>query len=125
MLQVLEVRFMHHSISSRFRPRNEEVEGRRVDDIIDDILKRKLSPQEFPPLELVRHPDDGLIYSISNRRLFVFRVLYVKGKVQTLPGKLFSFGALRKSGVGAVGDALEYVQWRRAPPTHNCSHEFH
>ena len=33
---------------------------------------------------------EGGRFSLSNRRLFVFRVLYAKGQIQTVPVRLFT-----------------------------------
>mmetsp|Transcript_48528 Transcript_48528/g.155767 ORF Transcript_48528/g.155767 Transcript_48528/m.155767 type:complete len:299 (-) Transcript_48528:218-1114(-) len=66
-----EIRFTHNSISLCFRS------NATLDTTIQNILQGELSHEEFPPLEVVRH--DNNWYSISNRRLFVLRVLATRG----------------------------------------------
>ena len=77
----LEARFTHDAISSSFR--NDGI----IDQTIDDALEGRLDVSRFPRFDLVRY-FDGHVYSLSNRRLFVFRVLRVLGKVVSLPGML-------------------------------------
>mmetsp|Transcript_10248 Transcript_10248/g.23334 ORF Transcript_10248/g.23334 Transcript_10248/m.23334 type:complete len:297 (-) Transcript_10248:68-958(-) len=69
----LNIRFTHDEISDAFQPRGAEVEGQRLDDVIQAILDGEASADEFPPLCVVDFAGD--LYSLSNRRLFVFRVL--------------------------------------------------
>ena len=88
------VYFMHDRISRRFRTEDERGRplpggGQTLDEAITLILAGEMSPSVYPPLELVQK--DGKVYSMSNRRLFVFRVLRTMGLVGTLPGKLFPF----------------------------------
>jgi len=63
--------FTHHAISKRFRT------GQLIDDVIQDILEGRTSVEDFPQLEVTLRA--GKLYSISNRRLFVFRVLAALG----------------------------------------------
>ena len=60
------IRFTHDRISCRFRNRD------HVDTAIARILDKELSPKDFPPMQCVRK--DHKVYSLSNRRLYVFRV---------------------------------------------------
>eukprot|EP00415_Alexandrium_ostenfeldii_P000556 UN0556 len=62
----MEVRFTHGRISAAFKS------GMKLDTAIKQILKG-YSAEEYPPLETVWHA--GCLYSLSNRRLFVWRVL--------------------------------------------------
>ena len=61
------VRFTHDSINASFR------NGDSLDTTIEGLLKGDLRQKDFPPIELVQH--EGALYSLSNRRLFVFRVV--------------------------------------------------
>merc|ERR1712032_1318679 len=60
------VRFTHDRISNHFR------NGMLLDDAIAQILSNRLSTAAFPPMELVWN--GNLLYSLSNRRLYVHRV---------------------------------------------------
>ena len=68
--------FTHNAISSHFR------NGDLIDDAIEQILNGHVLPDVFPPLEVV--PYDGKLYSLSNRRLFMFRVLSRKESGESL-----------------------------------------
>ena len=48
-----------------------------IDQAIDEVRAGRLSPDKFPPLKVVQH-NHGL-FSLSNRRLFLFRVLVAQG----------------------------------------------
>ena len=79
----LEIRFTHASISSTFRS------GDALDDIIIAALNdgpSEMTP--FPPMELV-NTESGKIYSISNRRLFVFRCLANAGVVKMVRAVMY------------------------------------
>ena len=66
-LHPFDIRFTHDSVSAAFRT------GVPLDDEIEQVLGGRLGPKAFPPLEITLL--DGHLYSISNRRLFLFRVL--------------------------------------------------
>ena len=66
-----DVHFTHDRISPAFRS------GTRIDDAIQCSIDGSVGPQSFPPLEVVRF--HGKLFSISNRRLFMLRVLAQKG----------------------------------------------
>ena len=94
-LDPLSVRFTHDEISARFR------DGRWVDQIIEDVLNGLIAASDIPPCHLVRWGSG--MYSLSNRRLFVFRVLRVMGRIDVLDGELFDFDSdrvQRKSSFG-------------------------
>ena len=79
----LEIRFTHASISSTFRS------GDALDDIIIAALNDGPSVMTpFPPMELV-NTESGKIYSISNRRLFVFRCLANAGVVKMVRAVMY------------------------------------
>ena len=67
------IKFTHDKISKCFRT------GFAIDEAIRDIQAGRLAPEAFPPLEVVVQ-SYGL-YSLSNRRLFMFRVLASLGVV--------------------------------------------
>ena len=60
-------RFTHDSISNKRRS------GDHIDDLNDEIGQGRKSPWEFPPLEVFGV--HGMQWSLSNRRLFIFRCL--------------------------------------------------
>lgn len=66
-LNPLEIRFTHHGISFCF------TNGKRLDDVIASIESKRMSFDEFPAMQVVKR--EGTYFSLSNRRLFVARVL--------------------------------------------------
>ena len=75
-LDPFELRFTHDSISCRFRA------GMRIDDAIDAVRTGELDPATFPPIDAFElHDGEGpaLLFSLSNRRLFLFRCLSMMG----------------------------------------------
>lgn len=68
-----DIRFSHHHISFCFS------DGKSVDDTIEKCLAGTSHFEDAPAPHVVKNPDDGLYYSLSNRRLFVARVLSSKG----------------------------------------------
>ena len=79
----MEIRFTHAVVSSAFRS------GDALDDIIKAGLNDPSVMDPFPPMELVR-TDSGKVYSLSNRRLFVFRVLANAGLVKTVRAVIYA-----------------------------------
>lgn len=77
-----QVRFTHNSISAWFRS------GTQIDQAISDISSGNLS-FSFPPLEVVWR--GGALYSLSNRRLYLSRVLACLGALKTVPATVFPF----------------------------------
>lgn len=65
-VNALGVAYTHSVISRSFQS------GTLLDKAIKDILYG-VSPETFPPMEVVWH--DGVLYSLSNRRLFLYRTL--------------------------------------------------
>mmetsp|Transcript_150668 Transcript_150668/g.482107 ORF Transcript_150668/g.482107 Transcript_150668/m.482107 type:complete len:300 (-) Transcript_150668:156-1055(-) len=70
-----QLHFTHDSISSRFRS------GLHVDDAIDRIAEGRLESSAFPFLVVTEY--GGSMFCLSNRRLFMFRVLARMGVLQT------------------------------------------
>jgi len=68
-----DIRFTHGRISFCFK------DGKLVDDTIEKCMSGAARFEDLPPLRVVRNPQDGYYYSLSNRRLFVARVLSRKG----------------------------------------------
>merc|ERR1711920_526135 len=56
-------------------------------DVIKKIRGREMSSESLPMMEVVEH--DGLVYSLSNRRLFVLRVLANMDCVGEIPVAVF------------------------------------
>lgn len=68
-----DIRFTHGRISFCFK------DGKSVDETIDKCIAGTVRFEDAPPLQVVQNPGDGCYYSLSNRRLFVARVLSSKG----------------------------------------------
>ena len=82
------IRFTHQSISASFRA------GDRLDDVISRALDEGASVMDpFPPMELVTV--GSKIYSISNRRLFVFRCLVARNVCKAAKAVMYSCGDAR------------------------------
>lgn len=77
----LNIRFTHDEIADAFRP-SSAGEGQRLDDAINDILSGVTNVEGIPPMVVTRF--NGDLYSLSNRRLFVFRVLAMQGKLESV-----------------------------------------
>jgi hypothetical protein len=60
------LRFSQDSIRPCFQ------NGLRLDDTIEEIPDNKLSPDDFPTINVWEH-SDGHMYALDNRRLFVFQ----------------------------------------------------
>ncbi len=63
-----DLRFTQDSIAVCFQSPHENW---RIDDTVDMIVSKKLSPKRFPMLCVVRY--QGILWSLDNRRLWVFR----------------------------------------------------
>ncbi len=86
-LHPFDIRFTHDSVSAAFRT------GVPLDDEIEQVLGGRLGPKAFPPLEITLL--DGHFYSISNRRLFLFRVLASFGLCQQIQVEYLAPGCER------------------------------
>lgn len=71
------LRFTHNTISYCFR------NGTSLDKAIQDVLDGRSKFEDFPPLEVVRKKHVRY-YSLSNRRLFVAKVLASMGKLSSV-----------------------------------------
>ena len=88
---------------------------------MDQTTEDKLDPSEIQPTEPVS--SHGFIWSLSNRRLYVFRALRVMGDVEALNGQLFDFDsgrAQRKKANHWNGWRIE-SKWSRLFSTKNQS----
>eukprot|EP01018_Ginkgo_biloba_P033965 Gb_01383 [translate_table: standard] len=63
-----DLRFTQDSIKNRFRPPYQSL---RVDDAVERIQKKVLSANEFTTMNVVK--ERGVLWSLDNRRLWVFR----------------------------------------------------
>lgn len=111
-LSPLDIRFTHDRISAHFR------DGRALDDTINSLLSGALISDSLPPLEVVIK--DGEIWSLSNRRLFVHRVVASLRKISTVLVRVNSL-------TSALASHLRYddrfgrqaSKWERAFSTSN------
>ncbi len=67
-----DLRFTQDSIAVCFQSPHE---NSRIDDTVDMIVSKNLSPKSFPKLSVVRY--QGTLWSLDNRRLWVFRKAHV------------------------------------------------
>ncbi|EGX88048.1 hypothetical protein CCM_09184 [Cordyceps militaris CM01] len=58
--------------------------GRRVHDTLEAVLRRDLDPQDLPPISVLRDPSTGHLFSLNNRRLYVFKALRAAGRLDTV-----------------------------------------
>ena len=79
-LRPSKIRFMHHSINPKFR------NGKSVEDTIRRIQQGLMNVNELPTIRVVRK--DGFYYAFDNRRLYVYRVLEHRGKLNRIRVKL-------------------------------------
>ena len=75
-LDPLDVRFTHSEISARIR------DGRWIDQTIETVPDGLIAASHILPCTLVRWGSG--MYSLYNRKLFVFRVLGVMGHINVL-----------------------------------------
>lgn len=59
--------------------------GRRVEDTLNAILNNELRAEDLPPISVLLDPATGHMFSLNNRRLYVFKSLQAEGKLQTIP----------------------------------------
>ncbi len=71
---------------SRLRPKFSC--GRRVQDTLDAILKWELRAEDLPPISVLLDPATGHLFSLNNRRLYVFKTLQAAGRLQTVPARV-------------------------------------
>jgi hypothetical protein len=88
----MNIRFTRDSIYTTF------ASGTVIDDTIDDaLLIGARAVSAFPPMEVVEK--EGCWYSMSNKRLFVFRVLATHGVLPLVQIVLYQASAPRIPGV--------------------------
>ena len=71
-----EIRFMHSKINSTFRG------GISVNDTVNQICEGKMSIHQLPKIKVVFRNDK--YYAFDNRRLYVYRVLHLRGKLDKI-----------------------------------------
>ncbi|KAM3450193.1 hypothetical protein MY3296_006302 [Beauveria thailandica] len=59
--------------------------GRRVQDTLDAILRDDLRAQDLPPISVLLDPATGHLFSLNNRRLYVFKALRAAGRLDAVP----------------------------------------
>ncbi|CAE8621464.1 unnamed protein product [Polarella glacialis] len=107
MVSPNQVRFTHGSISFCFR------NGDQLDSTISSMLAEDVLPEALPPLEVTLYQDN--LYSLSNRRLFVLRVLANHGLIKDIPVVRYDF---RSSRVQHKREGQS--KWERAFSTKNA-----
>lgn len=71
---------------SRIRPKFSC--GRRVEDTLNAILNNDLRAQDLPPVSVLLDPSTGHMFSLNNRRLYVFKALQAQGNLSTIPVRI-------------------------------------
>ena len=61
--------------------------GRKIEDTIADIVSGKISAASLPPIQVLIDAG-GNLYSLNNRRLFVFKTLQEKGLLDSVEVRL-------------------------------------
>ena len=75
--------FTHSSISPHFRGSEQH-----LDNVIESIANGELAFRSFPPLDVVRH--QSMLWSLSNRRLYVARGFARRGLLDSVDVKVLS-----------------------------------
>ncbi|CEJ92653.1 hypothetical protein VHEMI08289 [[Torrubiella] hemipterigena] len=68
---------------SRLRPKFSC--GRRIEDTLNAIRNKELRAEDLPPISVLLDPTTGDMFSLNNRRLFVFKTLQAEGLLETVP----------------------------------------
>ena len=84
-----EIRFTHDSIQPHFQ----NLRHPHLNQTIDDIVSGRMSWMDFPTIEVAEFQNE--LYSINNRRLYVFRVLQYEGFLTKIRVKKVSVNNLR------------------------------
>lgn len=84
LMNPLVIRFTQDSIDADFRHGTHS--GQRLDATIDAMLQDEANPDDIPMITVVRH--DGHVFSLDNRRLFVFRVLAMRRGLSQVPVRI-------------------------------------
>ena len=79
-LRPSKIRFMHDRINPNFRS------GQSLEDTINRIQQGHMSVYDLPKIRVVRK--DGFYYAFDNRRLYVYRVLEHRGRLNRIRVKL-------------------------------------
>ena len=71
---------------SRLRPKFSC--GRRVEDTLDAIRNNTLRADDLPPINVLLDPKTEEMFSLNNRRLYVFKALQDEGILNTVPARI-------------------------------------
>lgn len=71
---------------SRLRPKFSC--GRRVEDTLNAIRNNTLRVQDLPPINILVDPKTEHMFSLNNRRLYVFKALQEAGNLDTVPARI-------------------------------------
>jgi hypothetical protein len=77
-----QVRFAHARIKPVFSGC-----GRRLEDTLADLRAGTTRVEDLPPITVLTHPGDGeegWLFSLNNRRLWVFKQLHAEGHLETV-----------------------------------------
>lgn len=71
---------------SRLRPKFSC--GRRVEDTLQAIHASELRAEDLPPISVLLDSATGHLFSLNNRRLYVFKALQAEGRLETIPVRI-------------------------------------
>ncbi|XP_076817069.1 uncharacterized protein LOC143462702 [Clavelina lepadiformis] len=78
-LRPSKIRFMHKTINSNFS------DGKSVNETVEKISSGEMSVNDLPKIKVTKK--NGFYYSFDNRRLYVYRVLELRGLLDTVEVK--------------------------------------
>ena len=76
-VNIKDIYFTHSKIYGRFSGC-----GKLVKDTLQDILDNKLNVNDLPMITVI--VNDGIYYSLNNRRLWIFKQLYDLNRIETI-----------------------------------------
>ena len=85
----LEIRFTHSKIRNRFSGNS-----MKITDTLDQILSHKITANDIPMIQVI--VNNGIMYSLNNRRLYLFKELRKRGVITEVPVRMKqAFGKLK------------------------------
>lgn len=62
--------------------------GRRVEDTLNAVLNKEIKAEDLPPISVLLDPSTGHMFSLNNRRLYVFKALQARGALNDIPVRI-------------------------------------
>jgi len=100
-LSPCDIRFMHHRINNKFSS------GQSVNETIEEICRGEKRVEDLPRIRVVKMKNS--YYAFDNRRLYVYRVLHYRGRLDKIKVNLASINQFQPNRYSTKNEGISVV----------------